>query len=127
MIAVRNAVLPLLLLSFLLLAAYLLVQSTIVLLARFHPSTSPLGIAWLALTALVMFLLAYGKGRTGRALGNPVLQKESKVTVVDALLAVAVLLGLVLDAAVGWWWADPFAALVIVVYGVREGLAVLRG
>jgi divalent metal cation (Fe/Co/Zn/Cd) transporter len=114
-------------LAFLLLAAYLAIQSVIVLVARFHPKTSPIGIAWLVLTAVAMFLLAYGKGRTGEALGNPVLQKESKVTVVDGLLAVAVLAGLVLDAALGWWWADPLAALVIVFYGLREGVVALRG
>jgi len=109
--------------AFLLLAAYIAVQSTIVLLTRFHPGSSPLGIVWLALTCVVMFVLAYGKGRTGRALGNPVLQKEAKVTVVDGLLAAAVLVGLVLDAAFGLWWADPLAAFVIVYYGLREGVA----
>src|SRR5579862_8829255 len=80
---------------FLLLATYVAVQSVIVLLARFHSKTSPIGIAWLVLTAAAMFLLAYGKGKTGAALSNTVLQKESKVTVVDGLLAVAVLAGLV--------------------------------
>ena len=113
--------------AFFLLAAYLAVQSILVLLAGFHPHTSPVGIVWLILTAAAMFLLAYGKGHTGAALGNPVLQKESKVTVVDGLLAVAVLLGLVLDAALGWWWADPLAAFVIVYYGVREGVAIFCG
>jgi divalent metal cation (Fe/Co/Zn/Cd) transporter len=112
--------------AFFLLAAYLAVQSIVVLLAGFHPHTSPVGIAWLVLTAAAMFSLAYGKGRAGAALGNPVLQKESKVTVVDGLLAVAVLIGLVLDAALGWWWADPLAAFVIVYYGVREGAATFR-
>lgn len=114
-------------LAFLLLAAYLAVQSGIVLSIHFHPKASPLGIAWLVLTAATMFLLAYGKGRTGAALNNSVLQKESRVTVVDGLLAAAVLVGLVLDAGLGWWWADPLAALVIVFYGVREGIGALRG
>jgi divalent metal cation (Fe/Co/Zn/Cd) transporter len=113
--------------AFLLLAAYIAVQSVIVLLAHVHPHTSLVGIGWLVLTAIAMFLLAFGKGRTGRALGNPVLQTESRVTVVDGLLAVAVLLGLMLDAALGWWWADPVAAFVIVYYGLREGTIALRG
>jgi len=77
--------------AFLLLAAYLLVQSAVVLVSRFHPSTSLLGIVWIALTVIAMLLLAWGKGRTGRELGNPVLVKESKVTVVDGMLAAAVL------------------------------------
>jgi divalent metal cation (Fe/Co/Zn/Cd) transporter len=57
---------------------------------------------------------------TGRALGNRVLLTEARVTVIDGLLATAVLAGLVLNAAVGWWWADPAAAFVIVYYGLRE-------
>lgn len=112
--------------AFLLLAAYIAAQSVIVLLARFHPKTSPLGISWLVLTAAAIFFLAYGKGRTGEALGNPVLLKESKVTAVDGMLAVAVLVGLLLDALFDWWWADPLAAFVIVCYGVLEGFGSLR-
>jgi divalent metal cation (Fe/Co/Zn/Cd) transporter len=50
-----------------------------------------------------------------------VLETEARVTLIDGLLATAVLIGLVLNAAVGWWWADPAAAFVIAYYGVREG------
>jgi divalent metal cation (Fe/Co/Zn/Cd) transporter len=114
-------------LAFLLLAAYLTVQSAIVLLTRSHPHTSPLGLVWLALAVAAMLLLAWGKGRTGREMGNPVLVKESKVTLVDGILAAAVLLGIGLNAVAGLWWADPLAALVIVVYGLREGLIAIRG
>jgi len=53
-------------------------------------------------------------------LGNPVLTTEGRVTLVDGILAAAVLAGLVLSAAGGWWWADPLAALVIVFYALRE-------
>jgi divalent metal cation (Fe/Co/Zn/Cd) transporter len=112
--------------AFLLLAVYIAVQSTIVLLTHFHPRTSRLGIVWLALTLVAMMLLAYGKGRTGRALGNPVLQKESKVTVVDGMLAGSVLIGIAVNALFDWWWADPLAAFVIVYYGFREGYTALR-
>jgi divalent metal cation (Fe/Co/Zn/Cd) transporter len=55
-----------------------------------------------------------------------VLETEARVTIIDGLLAVAVLVGLVLNAGLGWWWADPLAALVIVYYGLREGRAALR-
>ena len=112
--------------AFLLLAVYIAIQSAIVLLTHFHPKTSALGIIWLALTLVAMLLLASGKGRTGRALDNPVLQKESKVTVVDGLLAGSVLTGIALNALFGWWWADPLAAFVIVYYGFREGYTALR-
>jgi divalent metal cation (Fe/Co/Zn/Cd) transporter len=53
-------------------------------------------------------------------LGNPVLATEARVTLVDGALAAAVLLGVALNAAVGWWWADPCAALVVLAYSVRE-------
>jgi divalent metal cation (Fe/Co/Zn/Cd) transporter len=65
-----------------------------------------------------------GKDRTGRALANPVMTTESRVTVIDGLLACAVLVGLILNAAAGWWWADPAAGLVIVYYAMREARAI---
>jgi divalent metal cation (Fe/Co/Zn/Cd) transporter len=111
--------------AFLALATYLVVQAGIVLAVRHHAAHSPLGIAWTAATAIAMFALAAGKARTGRALGNAVLQTEGRVTLVDGVLATAVLLGLALNAWVGWWWADPLAGLVIVIYAVREGLGAL--
>ena len=106
--------------AFAALALYLLIQSTIVLAAGFRPGHSLPGIVWTAVTAVVMFALAAGKARTGRALGNPVLRTEGRVTMIDGILAVAVLLGLVLNAAAGWWWADPAAGYVLVYYAVRE-------
>ncbi len=102
------------------LAVYLLVQSTVVLVAGFHPQHSPLGIIWTAITALAMFALAAGKAQTGAALGNPVLAAEGRVTLIDGLLAAAVLLGLLLNSLVGWWWADPAAGYVLVFYALCE-------
>lgn len=106
--------------AFAVLAAYLLIQLILVLVTGARPATSGLGILWTALTFLVMLALAWGKIRTGDALGNPVLRAEGKVTLVDAYLAGAVLAGLVLNALVGWWWADPLAGAVILYYAVRE-------
>jgi divalent metal cation (Fe/Co/Zn/Cd) transporter len=102
------------------LAVYLLVQSTVVLAAGYHPRHSLLGIIWTAVTVVAMAALAAGKARTGAALGNPVLQTEGRVTMIDGILATAVLLGLVLNAAAGWWWADPAAGYVLVYYAARE-------
>lgn len=107
--------------AFVLLAVYVAVQSVYVLVAGSRPHQSLLGIVWLALTAAAMFALAAGKRATGVALGNRVLQTEARVTVIDGLLATAVLVGLTLNAVGGWWWADPAAAFVIVYYGLREG------
>ncbi len=106
--------------GFALLAAYLSVQSTVVLATGFRPHHSTLGIVWTAITAAVMFLLAFGKARTGEALDNPVLRTEGRVTLIDGLLAAAVLLGLMLNLTLGWWWADPAAGYVLVYYAVRE-------
>ena len=106
--------------AFAALAAYLLVQSTVVLATGYHPHHSVPGIIWTAVTAAVMFALAAGKARTGRALDNPVLRTEGRVTLIDGILATAVLLGLALNAALGWWWADPGAGYVLVFYAARE-------
>ena len=106
--------------AFAALAAYLLAQSTVVLAIGYHPRHSVLGIIWTAVTAAVMFALAAGKARTGRALDNPVLRTEGRVTMIDGILATAVLLGLVLNAWLGWWWADPTAGYVLVFYAARE-------
>jgi divalent metal cation (Fe/Co/Zn/Cd) transporter len=112
--------------AFLALAVYLAAQSTIVLTAGQHPRESVLGIAWTSLTAGVMFALAAGKTRTGKALGNPVLATEGRVTCIDGLLAVSVLIGLTLNATLGAWWADPVAGLVIVFYGLKEARHIFR-
>ena len=112
-------------LAFVALAVYLSLQSVVVIAARFAPHPSPVGIAWTGVTALLMFTLAAGKARTGRALGNPVLLTEGRVTLIDGILATAVLIGLLLNAVLGWWWADPLAAFVLAYYAVREGRAAL--
>lgn len=116
----RQRALDLIGVAFVALAVYLAVQSSLLLVLGDHPGHSYLGIVWTAMTAVVMFVLARGKTVTGQALGNRVLQAEGKVTTVDGILAVAVLIGLALNAALGWWWADPAAAYVLVYYGARE-------
>lgn len=113
--------------AFFALALYILGQLLVTLLTRTHPAPSVGGIAWLAATFIAMLLLAWGKHMTGKQLGNEVLLAEGKVTRVDAYLAGAVLLGLLLNALLSWWWADPLASLVIVYYGVKEGVHAWRG
>lgn len=108
------------------LALYLAIQSTVILATGHRAGHSPLGIVWTAVTAVVMFALAEGKDVTGRQLDNPVLRTEGRVTLVDGMVATAVLAGLALNAAVGWWWADPLAGYVLFVYGSKEGLVALR-
>ena len=113
--------------AFAALAVYLLAQSTVVLAAGYHPRHSVLGIIWTAVTAAVMFALAAGKARTGRALDNPMLRTEGRVTMIDGFLAAAVLAGLALNAGLGWWWADPAAGYVLVYYAAREVREIFSG
>ena len=108
--------------AFFALATYLLLQTVYVIAMRSHPQPSPAGILWLTLTVIAMLGLAYGKRSIGSELQNPVLSAEARVTFVDALLAFAVLVGLALNSLAHWWWADPAAGLVIVFYGIREGM-----
>ena len=112
--------------SFLALAVYLAAQSTFVLVVGFQPHHSRVGIVWTALTVVAMFALAAGKSTTGRALQNPVLIAEGRVTLVDGILAATVLVSLVLNAFAGWWWADPMAGYVILFYAVREARETLH-
>jgi divalent metal cation (Fe/Co/Zn/Cd) transporter len=111
--------------AFILLAVYITAQSLYTLASSSHPRQSWTGIVWITLTAVVMFGLAAGKAKTGKQLGNRVLQTEAGVTLIDGYLALAVLAGLILNAAAGLWWADPLAGFVIVGYGMQEGRAAL--
>lgn len=111
--------------AFAALSLYLLIQSTWALLSGHRAGHSPAGITWTAVTAVAMFTLAAGKSRTGRALDNPVLRTEGRVTLIDGILATAVLAGLLLNAAAGWWWADPLPGYVLVCYAGREARAIL--
>jgi divalent metal cation (Fe/Co/Zn/Cd) transporter len=111
--------------AFVALAIYLVGQTTVTLVAGIRPDSSPLGIAWLAATTVVMFGLGAGKARTGKELDHRVLRAEAKVTFVDGSLAATILVGLVLNAAFGWWWADLLGGVVIIGYGLREGFHIL--
>ena len=106
--------------AFALLAVYIAVQAVVTLVGGSRPHRSMLGVVWLAVTVVAMWALAYGKDRTGVELQNKVLMTEARVTVIDGTLAGAVLIGVALNSAMGWWWADPISALVILVYGIRE-------
>jgi hypothetical protein len=77
--------------------------TTVVLATGHRAGHSMAGIIWTALTAVAMFLLAWGQARTGAALGNVVLGSEGRVTFVDGVLATAVLAGIALNATLNWW------------------------
>lgn len=71
--------------------------------------------------------LAWAKRRTALALGSPTLRADAKETFLCAWLSAALLAGLALNAAFGWWWADPVAALAIAGLAVHEGIEAWRG
>lgn len=112
--------------AFIALSVYLAIQSTVVLAAGFRPHHSPLGIAWTGLTTFVMFALAAGKEHTGSRMGNPVLRAEGRITFIDGVLAASVLAALLLNALVGWWWADPVAGYALLYYALREARSSFR-
>jgi divalent metal cation (Fe/Co/Zn/Cd) transporter len=90
------------------------------------PEHTTVGIVLAALSLAVMPLLGWGKLRTARALGSQALEADSKETFVCAYLSLALLLGLALNALLGWWWADPVAALAMLPLIVREGWGPLK-
>ncbi|GER91422.1 hypothetical protein KDW_55840 [Dictyobacter vulcani] len=112
--------------AFIALVVYIIAQLFYTFITGTHAVSSTGGIVWMAATFIVMLLLASGKRIIGQKLQNEVLLTEGRVTLVDAYLAGAVLLGIVLNTLFGWWWADPLASLVIVYYGIREAIHALH-
>ena len=113
--------------SFLVLGAYVGYQAIQTLVARDEPAPSPVGIALTILSLAVMLWLARAKRRTGEALASRALIADSQQTFACWYLSATTLAGLALNAVFGLWWADPLAALMIVVFLAREGLEALRG
>jgi divalent metal cation (Fe/Co/Zn/Cd) transporter len=108
--------------TFFALAAYLAVESIIDLVSQHRPEQSTAGIAVTAAALVVMPLLALAKRRTGQQLGNQALIADAAESAFCAFISAAALLGIGLNAWLGWWWADPAAALVIAGLAVREGV-----
>jgi len=108
--------------AFWVLGAFLVAAGVRGLVLGTRPGSSPLGMAWLASAALVMFVLAVMKRATGRELGSEPLQAEAALTFLDGCLSSGILLALVLNATLGWWWTDAGAALVVAGFAVAEGV-----
>ena len=113
--------------SFFVLAAYVSIEAVRTLLGTDHPNPSWLGIGLALFTAPTMPLLARAKRRVGDRLGSVATAKEGQQNLLCAYLSVALLIGLGANALVGWWWADPVAALVIAAVAAREGRESWRG
>jgi divalent metal cation (Fe/Co/Zn/Cd) transporter len=113
--------------SFFALAAYVSVEAVRGLLGDVQPDTSRVGIALAAASLLVMPFLSFAQRRTGRQLGSGSVVADGTQTLLCTYLSAVLLLGLVLNATLGWGWADPVAGLVIAGVAVREGLEAWRG
>lgn len=108
------------------LAVFIAGQIAVTLAAGIRPDSSPLGVAWLSATCVVMLLLAAGKARVGALTGNEAFATEARVTLIDGLLAAGILTGLLLNALIGWWWADVAAGVILIAYGLYEGIHAVR-
>ncbi len=113
--------------SFLLLAAYVAFDAAKSLITREPPEASYSGIALAVLSLVVMPLLARAKRRVAASLNSRALQADSRQTDICAYLSAILLVGLVLNALFGFWWADPVAALVMIPIIAKEGVEALRG
>jgi len=113
--------------SFLLLAAYVAFEALGSLIKREPPEVTYLGIGIAALSLVLMPLLARAKRRVAKVLHSHAMEADARQTDLCAYLSVILLGGLFMNAAFGWWWADPVAALVMTPIIVREGIKALRG
>jgi divalent metal cation (Fe/Co/Zn/Cd) transporter len=113
--------------SFLGLAAYVAYEAVETLLARRAPSASTVGLALAGLSALLMPVLSRAKRHVAEALGSGALAAEATQTMLCGYLSWVLLIGLLANALLGWWWADPVAALVMVPIIAKEGWEAIRG
>jgi divalent metal cation (Fe/Co/Zn/Cd) transporter len=107
--------------SFFALAAYVTFESLRALLGDHKPDDSPVGIALAASSLAIMPFLSWAQRRTGKALGSNAVVADSTQTLLCTYLSAVVLVGLVLNATLGWSWADPIAGLVIAAVALKEG------
>jgi divalent metal cation (Fe/Co/Zn/Cd) transporter len=113
--------------SFVALAGYVAVESVLTLNSRSEPDASLVGIVLAAVSVIVMPILARSKRSVAAGLGSPALTADSRQTDLCAYLSAILLAGLGLNAFLGWWWADPVAALAMVPIMVFEARRAWRG
>ena len=114
-------------LSFFALAGYVSVESVRALLGSAAPEASPVGIGLAVASLLVMPVLSVAQRRTGRRLGSHAVVADGTQTLLCTYLSAVLLAGLVLNATLGWSWADPLVGLVIAAMAVKEGMETWRG
>jgi len=114
-------------LCFLALAAYVGYESISDLAGRKAPEHSISGIILACVSLVVMPLLSRAKKKVGNDLGSAAMHADAKQTDFCVYLSAILLLGLVLNAALGWWWADPVSALIMVPLIAKEGVEAVNG
>ena len=119
--------LKLIALSFFALGAWVTFSSVSTLVTQSEPDTSVVGIVLAIVSLVVMPALALAKRRVGRAMSSATVVADSAQTWLCTSLSAVLLIGLVANASLGWWWADPVAGLVIAVVAIREGREAWRG
>lgn len=112
--------------SYAILVVYILIEATRSLVSGDQPEASWIGIGLAAVTAPTMPLLARAKRRVGRQLGSSATVSEAEQNQICAYLSIALLVGLLANALLGWWWADPAAALVVAGFAAWSGLSAWR-
>lgn len=123
----ERTALRLMAISFFAVAAYVGVESVRALVSGHEPDSSTVGIVLAALSLVIMPFLSWAQRRTGRALGSNAVVADGTQTLLCTYLSAVLLVGLVLNATLGWFWADPLAGLVIAAVAVREGRDAWRG
>jgi divalent metal cation (Fe/Co/Zn/Cd) transporter len=113
--------------SFFALAAYVTFESVRALFFGGEPEASPVGIVLAIASLIIMPFLSWAQRRTGRALGSNAVVADSTQTLLCTYLSAVLLVGLVLNATLGWGWADPIAGLIIAAVAVREGVEAWKG
>lgn len=113
--------------SFFALAAYVTFESARALVGGHDPDSSLVGIGLAVVSLIIMPFLSYAQRRTGTALGSSAVVADSTQTLMCTYLSAVLLAGLVLNATLGWSWADPLAGLVIAAVAVNEGREAWRG
>jgi len=112
--------------TFFLLALYILYEAVGALISGEGPESSIVALVLSAVSLVIMPVLAYLKGRTGREMGSRALVADSKETWVCSYLSLALLLGVGLNVLFGWWWADPLGALAMLPVIVWQGWETLQ-
>lgn len=109
-------------LAYLVVSLYIFIDAVKVILEGTHPQRSFIGVVLMAVTLVVMLVLGMKKHRVGKAMQSQTVVADAKFTLIDGLLASTVLVGLLLNTVLGWWWADQAMALFLSGVAFREGI-----